>query len=762
MGRRRTWRCFGYQGGLLAGVGLALAGGVHPAVEAAPVCLLEGMCTYSKPMILFVIDYSTAMNQTFSPGKTRWQAAVEAVQTLVVAQNGYLQGSADLGVMRFGHDPNPGSPGTKIPGDTSQPPLIDGHALDVPLYDANAPGKDYFECNGEAIEAALTSLAPPMDGAPQGIGAWTRGAFVRTEEYLDQAYADHPQDVGKRLAALVVLTQGAWTDPSGALVMEPPAEDPAPAAAELFNGKQIPTYVLEFGDAMGKTAANALALAGGGGEAIAGDKPSLLQDALQLLIEDAKAQIMPPICVPKMPRIMVLIDASSARLNVAGGTVAGAMGETAWDQTREALAGSEAIFEGILDGWQTIENMTYIGAAVFGDDSPAPGEQEVIVDYGTCTQKALRWALDPKTSCVAPGCTDPWGGPPIAWTIQKDPDTLECPGYVTKATSHMPRCDAGGPFPAACSGSGAQLHLGLARVQEHLTAYRATCMDIDAPDPCDAQTPFFNILVTDGNDASTDAQVQAPLEQMFAQGVTTYVLAIGESLDPVRLQNLAGWGSGGNQAFFAEAKALQDALIARFEAFVFDPCCSFHGCNGIVECVDSFCGDGALQPGEQCDDGNDLEGDGCEPTCTLTPPICGDGALDVGEACDDGNGLPGDGCEPDCTITPDPGDSSGTAGSSGDPGSASSSGGASTSGDAGTTAPAPTTSATSTSGAEESTGAASTGTASTGAASPGDMMPVDLGCGCAANDDGSPGLLAGLLGLGLIRRPRRRERPGYG
>ena len=32
--------------------------------------------------------------------------------------------------------------------------------------------------------------------------------------------------------------------------------------------------------------------------------------------------------------------------------------------------------------------------------------------------------------------------------------------------------------------------------------------------------------------------------------------------------------------------------------------------------------------------------------------VCGDGALDAGEECDDGNGEVGDGCSGDCTVEP--------------------------------------------------------------------------------------------------------------
>ncbi|MGD2063564.1 MAG: Ig-like domain-containing protein, partial [Nitrospirota bacterium] len=49
-----------------------------------------------------------------------------------------------------------------------------------------------------------------------------------------------------------------------------------------------------------------------------------------------------------------------------------------------------------------------------------------------------------------------------------------------------------------------------------------------------------------------------------------------------------------------------------------------------------FCGDGAVDPGEACDDGNTTGGDGCAADCSKTE-VCGDNTVDVGEACDDGN-----------------------------------------------------------------------------------------------------------------------------
>ncbi|MDP2341229.1 MAG: DUF4215 domain-containing protein [Deltaproteobacteria bacterium] len=65
--------------------------------------------------------------------------------------------------------------------------------------------------------------------------------------------------------------------------------------------------------------------------------------------------------------------------------------------------------------------------------------------------------------------------------------------------------------------------------------------------------------------------------------------------------------------------------------------------------VDS-CGDWMLRPvkgGEQCDDGNRVDGDGCDANCTIT--TCGNGVVTTGEQCDDGNTVDGDGCDGNCT-----------------------------------------------------------------------------------------------------------------
>src|SRR5215813_7223656 len=67
-------------------------------------------------------------------------------------------------------------------------------------------------------------------------------------------------------------------------------------------------------------------------------------------------------------------------------------------------------------------------------------------------------------------------------------------------------------------------------------------------------------------------------------------------------------------------------------------------------CISSLntCANGVLDPGEECDDGNVLDGDGCSHECRIER--CGNGILDLEEVCDLGdtrNGH-GNGCSADC------------------------------------------------------------------------------------------------------------------
>lgn len=70
----------------------------------------------------------------------------------------------------------------------------------------------------------------------------------------------------------------------------------------------------------------------------------------------------------------------------------------------------------------------------------------------------------------------------------------------------------------------------------------------------------------------------------------------------------------------------------------------------VFEYIPPVCGNGALEAGEQCDDSNLVDFDGCSSLCMIETPVCGNTHVEAGEACDDGNIVDGDGCSALCVV----------------------------------------------------------------------------------------------------------------
>ena len=90
-----------------------------------------------------------------------------------------------------------------------------------------------------------------------------------------------------------------------------------------------------------------------------------------------------------------------------------------------------------------------------------------------------------------------------------------------------------------------------------------------------------------------------------------------------------------------------------------------YNCSAVLgsKSVCASCGNGILEPGEDCDNKN---GVGCSSKCKIDPgyacrgaytsycfrsnPVCGNKVIEIGEGCDDGNKVANDGCGINCIV----------------------------------------------------------------------------------------------------------------
>jgi MYXO-CTERM domain-containing protein len=639
-------------------------------------CESENQCSFRKPNVLLVLDYSSSMTGSaqapafFPPGQmktTRWLAELEAATWILRYDHGFFADNTRIALSRFGHDPDLKHTGTTVGTDRSFPPITDGFALDVPFDGSDG---NYLQCKGSAVEAAVEVLrgtAPP----PVGISldrdsimlTWTRGALRSAHELIQRTRAHHQGELaeGSRDYEVVLMTDGDWT--CADTIGQSCDENPAPEAAKL-HADGVPVYVIAFGDAAMQPSLNEVALQGGTSKAIDATSPQGIVDAFSHVLDNIRDSVIVPTCTQKLPRLMITMDASSSML------VGKKAGETKWDKARYALSGNPAApnpgdpgyVEPVLthklkvnDKDVAIEDLVHIGMVAFAGG----GEQQLMFDFGPCMRDNIAWAMDPMTSCVAPGCKDAYGGSPLMWTL-KNSDSDRSPRFVRTTRSYMPVCpgDEGNGTCGANVGT-TFTGQGLEYTRKVIADYKKN----SAPFPQSDQTRYVNVLITDGETSEGSSNVQNALTALQKDGVTTYVIGFGTSseLDQAQLDRYAAWGNT-QKAIVVDpdsptsAAALADALTNIVTSLGLDSCCVLNQCGSDPEPTDPqpVCGDGKVDGKERCDDGELNASYGhCSARCDGPHLFCGDARTDPPERCDDGNKNDHDGCDRSCMMVPD-------------------------------------------------------------------------------------------------------------
>jgi cysteine-rich repeat protein len=191
----------------------------------------------------------------------------------------------------------------------------------------------------------------------------------------------------------------------------------------------------------------------------------------------------------------------------------------------------------------------------------------------------------------------------------------------------------------------------------------------------DLPCPAGGVVISAGPDANRDGQIDdepPPFNDTICNGETgagctvvdnengTYNITCGDSTvtvsDPACTVDDNGDGTAtircndGTHATVTNLQQCGDGIVHYGEECDDGNLQERDGCSSVCVIEYSVCGDGVLEWDEQCDDGNTVDGDDCNASCLLE--LCGDGTVNNSgtEGCDDGNTVDGDGCSASCLL----------------------------------------------------------------------------------------------------------------
>jgi cysteine-rich repeat protein len=187
----------------------------------------------------------------------------------------------------------------------------------------------------------------------------------------------------------------------------------------------------------------------------------------------------------------------------------------------------------------------------------------------------------------------------------------------------------------------------------------ATAVPVPGPvDPCTDSTPTGPLGFCTSGGGTFDSWLSF-VATATAHRIRTDVSSVGTDSDFI-VWDACGGNPIGCAEDIAQGNYLSDTCVEGLTVgntyFIqmgswADSCTGGYAVD-IEPATGTVCGDGVVScvPGdEECDDGNAVDGDGCDSNCTATG--CGNGIVTAPEVCDDGNASNGDGCDNNCTPT---------------------------------------------------------------------------------------------------------------